>query len=180
MAPRFVNLSPRTDNSLGCAMGLVGIASSIFRWPHWVGYPCLALAALFFVLAFVRSRNSQTPEVDDGPRRAVYRDTLRVGTKCLQALEQATEQTGLPHWSNDHMNQLARFVNAAINDCWSWDADAQKKIAHVAGDDVVILSATDPFKRQKPPYMRTNGMESGIWDAIAGRLDWLAAELHDS
>jgi hypothetical protein len=180
MAAKLIGLSPRTDNSLGVAMGLLGIASSIFSWPHWVGYPCLVLAALFFVLAFVRSRHSETPKVDDGPKRAVYRDTLRIGTTCLRNLEQATEQTGLPHWSNEHLNQLARMVDAAVRRCWNWDADAQAKITQIAGDDAVTLYAMNPFTRPKPTYMRTNGMESSIWDAIAGRLDWLASELRDS
>jgi hypothetical protein len=174
------SISVYTDTSLGAAMAFLSIAASIFHWPLWVGYSCLFLFALFLILAFISWRGTRHKEEsssgEDDFARLTYRELLQTGDVCIRDLEGAAQQLNYTGWSEKHANDLLKFVDRYILNCQIWMANAQNDLSLAMGDVDVALFISNPPTRSKPSYIE-NEPELGIWQHMAGRLDWLRSEL---
>lgn len=113
----------------------------------------------------------------DDPKKEIYVNLLHEGSTLLRNLEQATERTSHTGLSPKDLNERIKWVNTYTMDSLMWMAEAQRQMLLTTGGDVdVALFSTHPTERTKPKYME-NEPEMGVWMQLAGRVDWLRAEL---
>jgi hypothetical protein len=113
----------------------------------------------------------------DDPKRQIYVNLLHEGSALLRNLEQATERTSHSGLSPKDLNERIKWVNTYTMESLVWMAEAQRQMGLTTGSDVdVALFATHPTERTKPRYIE-NEPEMGVWMQLAGRVDWLRAEL---
>ena len=74
------------------------------------------------------------------------------------------------------LNAIDAFVDRYLLQAQVWSQGASESIGERIGEPTEARFVASPPRRPKPPYIE-NEREVGIWLHMAGRLDWLLAEI---
>lgn len=107
----------------------------------------------------------------------LYAEIFSEGETHLIALEEAIEHS-VPPWAAtlEELFNASQLVLVCVENGQGWMAKAEDEIAKRVRKPTAVLFAANRATRPKPGYVE-NEPELGIWQKMAGRLDWLKAQI---
>lgn len=163
----------KSEGAGGVAVGLIAAAMAGLGVPKIVWVIVLAIGAVLLVLAavgWVRAVRPGSAWTDD-----LYADLLKTGTAVLKDFEGALRHAATCTTEKE-LNAIDAFVDRYLLQAQVWMQGASESIGERIGEPTEARFVASPPRRPKPPYIE-NEREVGIWLHMAGRLDWLLAEI---